>query len=159
MYARVGWRIDAGETASGGPVARGQASRAFEGAFDQPGELLARAAADPLQKAQHHGLGRPPEPDILEAPDRRADKRVPLVRGDRKVDQCGATKKGLKLGQGLSLLVVQLDHHDLNHDRSRPPFRLILHWNHAPMFRRIPHWIMITLCNWPRAITMSATLD
>jgi hypothetical protein len=72
---------------------------AFNAAFDQSCELLARVTAYPLEESQHHGLLCAPPTRITEPVNRAGDNAVALGREDRKIHRQRSIQKGLKLRQ------------------------------------------------------------
>ena len=68
----------------------------MRGAFDQAADLLARVAADALDKAQHHGFVSAPEPAVAEeAAHGACDEVVALGTRHRKIHGYCAIQKGL----------------------------------------------------------------
>jgi hypothetical protein len=85
-----------GATCGDGPETLGERT-SLVAPFNQPGELLARIAAYPLEEAQHHGLPSSPQAAITEAAHDTGDEVVALFGGHRKIDRHGAFEKGLQL--------------------------------------------------------------
>jgi hypothetical protein len=69
--------------------------------LDQPRQLLARIAADALQKAQHHRLLSALQIHIGEAAQGAADAGISFSRGKPPLDRRRAVQESLKLLQGL----------------------------------------------------------
>ncbi len=92
-----------------GVRARVDARNAFAcaAALNQPGALLARIAADPLEEAQHHGLRRSSHAATTEAEHGTNDKVVASFSDHRKIDRHDCVQKDLHWGQRQKRSVVR----------------------------------------------------
>ena len=85
----VSTRVDARKAGSGSLVALDHLA-SLTATLDQPGDLLARVAADAFKEAQHHRLVGAFQSGIAEATHGARDKFVPLVCRHREIHRHGS---------------------------------------------------------------------